>query len=286
MLRPLYLLPDPAAEAAKLGYNQSDIAMLREFSERGYVIIDLDLEESIPARVISEVKPQYGKGLLNGPGRVQDAKSQAVRDLAGNKKVLQVLEILHGRKAFPFQTLNFNVGTEQMTHSDVIHFDSSPPGFMAGVWVALEDIHAKNGPLHYYPGSHKLPHLTLADFGARSGRSNYAKVYEPGIQRLVEDRSLKKEEGYLRRGQALIWSANLLHGGSPILQEGSTRHSQVTHYYFEGCTYFKPLRSDPVLGRVVIKRPKDVRTGKAVTPVYAGRRVRRNVIVNLLSLLR
>ena len=284
MLRPRYLRPDFEAEIS--GRSQAEQAMVREFAERGYVVIDLDLDEGSMSRIISEVAPEYGKGLLNGPGRAQDAKSNAVRELAGNERVLQVLELLYGRKPFPFQTLNFNRGTEQATHSDVIHFDTSPPGFMAGVWVALEDTHAKNGPLHYYPGSHRLPHLTLADFGARSGRRNYAKVYEPGIQRVVEDHGFIKEEGYLRRGQALIWSANLLHGGSPILEEGSTRHSQVTHYYFQGCTYFKPLRSDPLLGRVVIKRPKDVRTGKAVPSVYGGRPVRRNFIGNLLSLLR
>ena len=28
---------------------------------------------------------------------------------------------------------------------------------MCGVWVALEDITEDNGPLHYYPGSHRLP---------------------------------------------------------------------------------------------------------------------------------
>lgn len=259
---------------------------MREFAERGYIVIDLDLDEDFTSRIISEVAPEYGKGLLNGPDRVQDAKSEAVREMAGNERIIQVLELLHGRKPFPFQTLNFNRGTEQSTHADTVHFDSSPPGFMAGVWVALEDIHANNGPLHYYPGSHKLPHLTLADFGVSSGRRNYAKVYEPGIQKVVADHGFKKEEGYLRRGQALIWSANLLHGGSPILQDGSTRHSQVTHYYFEDCTYFKPLRSDPLLGRVVIKRPRDVRTGKAVPSVYGGRTVRRNVFGNLLSLLR
>jgi len=30
---------------------------------------------------------------------------------------------------------------------------------MCGVWLALEDIDADNGPLIYYPGSHRGPHF-------------------------------------------------------------------------------------------------------------------------------
>ncbi len=39
----------------------------------------------------------------------------------------------------------------------MVHFNSIPQRFMCGVWVAMEDIAPDNGPLHYYPGSHKLP---------------------------------------------------------------------------------------------------------------------------------
>ena len=38
-------------------------------------------------------------------------------------------------------------------------------------------------------------------------------------------------------------SANLLHGGSRQLATQRTRHSQVTHYFFEGCRYYTPLLS-------------------------------------------
>ena len=47
----------------------------------------------------------------------------------------------------------------------------------------------------------------------------------------------------LKKGQALIWASNLLHGGSAHRDKGRTRHSQVTHYYFEGCQYYQPLSS-------------------------------------------
>jgi len=32
-----------------------------------------------------------------------------------------------------------------------------------------------------------------------------------------------------------------LHGGTVQTDRSLTRHSQVTHYFFEGCTYYTPL---------------------------------------------
>jgi hypothetical protein len=42
-----------------------------------------------------------------------------------------------------------------------------------------------------------------------------------------------------------VWSANLLHGGSPQRDKNRTRKSQVTHYFFEGCKYYTPAISEP-----------------------------------------
>jgi ectoine hydroxylase-related dioxygenase (phytanoyl-CoA dioxygenase family) len=40
------------------------------------------------------------------------------------------------------------------------------------------------------------------------------------------------------RGDALIWHADLAHGGSPVTQPGLTRKSLVTHYTGESCLPF------------------------------------------------
>jgi hypothetical protein len=56
-----------------------------------------------------------------------------------------------------------------------------------------------------------------------------------------------KREGYerrlflARRGEVLIWHANLLHGGAPVRNKTLSRWSQVSHYYFRGCAYTTPL---------------------------------------------
>jgi ectoine hydroxylase-related dioxygenase (phytanoyl-CoA dioxygenase family) len=178
-------------------------------------------------------------------GRIMDAWhiDENVRALALSPPMLALLEHLYGRKPLPFQTLNFYRGTQQPPHSDTIHFNSMPEGFMCGVWVALEDMDMDNGPLIYYPGSHKLPELRMQDAGV-PGSSDHYPDYEKMIAEQIERHGLRPEYGTIKKGQALIWSANLLHGGSLQRDMSRTRHSQVTHYFFEGCRYWTPMLSD------------------------------------------
>ncbi len=85
---------------------------------------------------------------------------------------------------------------------------------MAGIWVALEDIDRDNGPLVYYPGSHKLPFYTMQDLGLEPGYKNYP-LYEQRISELVEEHvTLSRNTAWSTRGEAIIWHANLLHGGA------------------------------------------------------------------------
>ena len=103
--------------------------------------------------------------------RVQDAwvVSESVRSIATAPAVIELLRATYGREPLPFQTLNFRVGSEQRPHSDAMHFNSEPPGFMCGLWIALEDIGPDQGPLVYYPGSHRLAEVTRGDVDAAAG---------------------------------------------------------------------------------------------------------------------
>jgi len=264
--------------------------MLLQFAEQGYVVFDLGIPEfsEVAGSINRALEPRFGKA-----GRLSDAWriSPEVRRLACHQSVLRALQVLYGRNAFPFQTLNFWRGTQQKAHSDTIHFHSFPARFMAGVWIALEDVEPDSGPLFYYPGSHKLPIVTFADMGiagsASAGSSKiYVDHYEPHIRRLIDRLRLAPAEALLRRGQALIWSANLLHGGSPIRREGSTRRSLVTHYYFEGCVYYTPMWSDPHLGRICYRAPYDIQTGRPAHSAYFGKAFQPPARVRALEWLR
>lgn len=87
-----------------------------------------------------------------------------------------------------------------------------------------------------------------------------------------------------KKGQALIWSANLLHGGCPHIDKNHTRWSQVTHYYFEDCIYYTPAFSNEYLGDLFLREPFDIAEGRLRRSVYHGRLVKnRKNTPNLLS---
>ncbi len=260
--------PFLAKELEESTLDESTKEMVRHYAEKGYLIMETGLPESTFDRIIELLNPHY-----TDP-RIQDAWTitPLVKEVAGCSKVLDILRILYRREPFPFQTLNFQVGSQQRTHSDAIHFYSIPHRYMCGVWVALEDTDETNGPLHYYPGSHKLPFYDMADIGIKG--SGYAKSYdqysryEDFAQDLMMATGQKKEVFRVKKGQALIWSANLFHGGEPIQRPGSTRHSQVTHYFFNDCIYYSPQWSDLPIEKMYMRRPVNILTGKIMENSY------------------
>jgi hypothetical protein len=149
---------------------------------------------------------------------------------------------------------------------------------MCGVWVAFEDTDDDNGPLFYYPGSHKWPsyqneHLGVSYKDVAKGYPEYHRYVELW-NKLAELEGLDKTVFRARRGQALIWTANLVHGGSVQKDLSRTRWSQVTHYFFEGCSYTTPLANDAYQGQVYFRDIVDVRTGRPVPNMVSGEPVK------------
>jgi len=222
-------------------------------------------------RAVAETEALFTEGAV----RVQDAwlRARAVRRLATHPDILRLLQAAYGRRPFAFQTLSFRRGTEQPLHSDTIHFNTEPAGFMAGVWIALEDIRPEAGPLIYKPGSHRLPVVSMRDVGVngRPQLADYERLYEPRFGALLEASGLPSREVVLPKGQAFAWAANLAHGGSAIADVASTRRSLVVHYFFDGALYYTPRLSDEPQDRCV-RLPTDVATGRWVWPRRNGRR--------------
>ncbi|HEY8050265.1 MAG TPA: phytanoyl-CoA dioxygenase family protein [Ramlibacter sp.] len=269
---------DPATTDAQT------LRVARDLHEHGFAVIDFpdgqidELAEAIKRDLHGEFDWDFWRGDGHRQGislRVQDGwrEHEAIRRIACNEGVLELLSRLYGRRAWPFQTLNFPVGTQQHFHSDSVHFSSMPERFMCGVWVALEDVDADNGPLVYYPGSHKWPVYTSEhirrQFTAEGERPTQA-IFEPMWRALVEAHGIAPQYFHARKGQALIWAANLMHGGAQQRDPARTRWSQVTHYYFDDCAYFTPLHSDLPLGRVEYRQLADISTGLPVPNRFAG----------------
>lgn len=249
----------------------------------GYAIVDFpddDISE-MADRICANLHDQYDWA-ARAEGRSTDMRLQDawkfdddVRRIAVNPKIIDLLSKLYGRKAWPFQTLNFPVGTQQHFHTDSVHFSSMPERYMCGVWVALEDIGLDQGPVVYYPGSHKWPIYTNEHIGYRPTRVKTTQVVYEGLwRRLVETSGIQPRRLTIKKGQALIWLANLMHGGDVHIDQSKTRWSHVTHYFFEGCTYYTPMNSDIPGGLVDARRPYNIILGDRAENSSLGRPLR------------
>ncbi len=268
--------PNFALRLAQSNLDEATRERVRFYADKGYLVLDLSIPgfDELARSVVREcsLRREY-------PVRLMDAWEEiaGVRKLATLPGILDLLEVLYRRQPIPMQTLNFGKGTGQKPHSDAFHFNTVPPGFVCGVWIALEDIDDDNGPVVYYPGSHKLPYFDHLHFGVRGslqhGFDRYAE-YEERLESIVTELGLERRTLTIPRGHALVWAANLIHGGAPIRDHARSRHSQVTHYYFADCLYYQPQRSDPFLGRIEWLDKRDVRTGGYIPQTYNGTPVR------------
>jgi len=158
---------------------------------------------------------------------------------------------LLNKNVVPFQTINFIEGSGQKAHSDSIHMTTYPLGYLIAAWIALEDVTLENGPLFYYPGSHKLPFLLNGDYNSASsmlalGNKTYGD-YEDALQAVIEKGDFAKKYFLAKKGDVLIWHANLVHGGAPIIDKASTRKSMVIHYYADDVIKYHEITERPSL---------------------------------------
>lgn len=178
-------------------------------------------------------------------------KSKKIRDLVSSKNLERILEMLMGKELQLFQSINFLEGSQQNAHSDSIHMTTFPSGYLIAAWIALEDVDENNGPLFYFPSSHKLPYLMNSDFD-HGGNSlligNEANnQYEKAIAELIEQKELEKQTFYAKKGDLLVWHANLIHGGSPVIDKERSRKSMVLHYFGKDVVCYHEITQRPAL---------------------------------------
>jgi ectoine hydroxylase-related dioxygenase (phytanoyl-CoA dioxygenase family) len=227
------------------------IELIDKFSSDGYVIIDLEdgeVDFSLVVKDMDTINEGSDKKLnpkiyhYNEHPRLIEGwrKSDNIKRLALHSKVMSVLGELYQSDPIAFSTINFTKGTEQPLHSDYFHFGSMPELMLAGVWVALEDIDPEAGPLSLVPGSHKSPIVLPEDLGFTEPPRSTLEVkvnytaYEEWVRKYISNHKLEILTPRLKKGQAVIWAANLLHGAFAIKNKQLTRYSQVNHYHFEG----------------------------------------------------
>jgi hypothetical protein len=240
--------------------TDEEAAHCTHWAEQGYVILQGLIDESTLDAVWGSYEAAIAAGKIQlPPESASDADPHPGRFLNPHKKagefcrilkhadLARWIRILTGRNPKPLQTIASHKGSQQGVHSDSIHMTTYPLGYLTAAWVAFEDIHPDSGPLVYYPGSHRLPYVFSREVGIteeafkRDGYAPYHEHYEPHIQRAIADNGLTPSFFHARKGDVLIWHANLLHGGSPRRDLRHTRKAVVCHFYAKGVFVYHDL---------------------------------------------
>lgn len=225
------------------------------FVEHGYLILEGAVE---PARIDAfqrEVErsfregndrllfQRHGSGLTEPLDRPVDRLGTRIvdsfvalpeaLDLFAAPRLLDFLALVLGEDPLLFQSLSFDQGSQQGLHQDTAYVVVDRPLELAACWIALEDVQPGSGELMYVPGSHRLPEF---DFGGgtkhwspdRDGR-------DPHERWSAQLREAAKAQGGAqlfrpKKGDVLVWHADLAHGGSPVSVPTLTRQSLVGHF--------------------------------------------------------
>ena len=145
--------------------------------------------------------------------------------------ISRFLNILFDRPALAFQSLGFLRGSQQGVHRDTAFVRVSSSQEFVASWIALEDVTPGSGELEYYVGSHALPDYLFSST-ARWATPGHPEVlgYSDALHAMAKEAGLAFTQFRPKKGDALIWAAELMHGGSAIEDENRTRKSLVTHY--------------------------------------------------------
>lgn len=225
-------------------WNNNGYLVLENFFSNSFIDeINSTIEKGLDEKVIDFNYTQ--KKILFGYERLPKLK-----EVINNPELRIILEDLVGEEIVPFQSINFLMGSEQRAHSDSVHMATYPFGGLIAIWVALEDVDEENGALYYYPGSHKMPYATNQKIGNSTGwllSPNPNKNYEEYVEKELAKVGYKKEVFKAKKGDVLIWHANLVHGGLPHNNKSQTRKSMVVHYFVNNRICYHELSQRPAI---------------------------------------
>ncbi|WP_162344313.1 phytanoyl-CoA dioxygenase family protein [Cyclobacterium salsum] len=228
---------------------------LLHWSDDGYAV----LEGFFTGEQVASINDRIEKLVKSSQLEIREGRkimfavnhSPKLRAEASPGRLEKILEMVLGRPVSLFQSVNFYKGSEDPAHSDFIHMSTYPYGFLIAVWIALEDIDMDNGPLFYYPGSHKLKYIMNNDFDHGGNNwmlgKNYKEKYSNKIASVLADTDFKIKYFTAKKGDVLIWHANLLHGGAKVVNGDRTRKSMVMHYFGSDVIRYHEVTQRPSL---------------------------------------
>jgi ectoine hydroxylase len=237
-------------------FSKETQEQLKQWPDNGYLILKNCFEpeeiDAINAEIDSLLEQKKVRFRYNNRKIMFSMyASRLIQRAATDKRITDVMKFILQMPVVAFQNINFFKGSEQKAHSDSIHMTTFPPGYLIAAWIALEDIDSTNGPLFYLPGSHKLPYLLNDKYEHGGGKlilgSEAYEKYEVHLAEEIKRTAFAEKEFHAKKGDVLIWHANLLHGGKAITDEQRTRKSMVVHFYGEDVIKYHEITQRPSL---------------------------------------
>lgn len=227
-----YVILEKAIPEAWVDLLWSEVEELFNHNEKYSIKIQVDLPEYSGKAV--QVAKDLPKNVINGQYiKVIDFHNSSVvgKKIMLHNSIVSFLEAVFGEKVIAMQSLLFKYGSQQATHQDFAYVVSENPSHLAAAWIALEDIHIDSGPLFYYPGSHTNKKFDFGNGIFFNGQStNDPNDFARYIEKICEERGLKRKTLLIKKGDVLLWHAALAHGGDAIRNSALTRKSFVCHY--------------------------------------------------------
>ncbi len=78
------------------------------------------------------------------------------------------------------------------------------------------------------------------------GPKDYTE-YEEMMRKVIAEKKLTKETFLAKKGDILIWHANLFHGGEKQTNPNATRKSMVFHYFNQNTICYHEISQRPAL---------------------------------------
>jgi phytanoyl-CoA hydroxylase len=248
--------------------GDADAERLRDWIAHGYVILEGGVRPEVCDRLRTDLDRAFAQGderlLMYSPGhdgqtplragvdteraRVVDVYAfyESARAALFGDAIVRFLSMIFDDAPVLFQSLTFEKGSQQPLHQDTEFVVTTSPLEFAASWIALEDIRPGSGELVYVDGSHRLPEYlfsgTYKHWNEKRDGAEQQAEWRSHVEHHAERMGLEQRTFRPRKGDALIWSADLVHGGSPVTDPALTRKSLVGHY----C----PGRVDPFYFRV------------------------------------
>jgi phytanoyl-CoA hydroxylase len=226
------------------------------FVENGYLILEgaapLDKVDAFQREIEKSFREGNPRVLYQEHGSDETRSMDAPADRGGTRvvdcyvalpqalelftspRLMEFFRIIFDGEPHLFQSLSFDQGSQQGLHQDTAYVVVNRPLELAACWIALEDVRPGSGELMYAPGSHRYPDFEFGGDKKHWVRETDGNEPHDRWSYLLRERAHAVPGGVktflAKKGDILIWHADLAHGGSPVVDKSLSRQSLVGHF--------------------------------------------------------